>query len=57
LAWKSGIFSIVLSYDILEEYMEVVQELQNRYPTVKALEIKYYANCIVSEKEVKNATT
>ena len=39
LTWKSGLFTLVISHDILEEYLETVQELQNRYPTVKALEI------------------
>ena len=39
LAWKSGLFTLVISHDILEEYLETVQELQNRYSTVKALEI------------------
>ena len=39
LTWKSGLFTLVISHDILEEYLETVQELQNKYPTVKALEI------------------
>jgi len=39
LAWKSNIFTLVISHEILEEYLEVVQELQNIYPTVKALDI------------------
>lgn len=39
LAWKSNLFNLVISHDILEEYLEVVQDLQERYPTVQALEI------------------
>ena len=39
LAWKSKIFTFVISHAILEEYLEVVHELQNRYSTIKALDI------------------
>lgn len=39
LGWKSRLFTLVISHEILEEYFEVVQELQNQYPTIQALEI------------------
>ena len=35
-AWNGGVFELVISPEILEEYRRVVEELSSQYPSVEA---------------------
>lgn len=35
-AWNEGVFELVISPEILEEYRRVVEELSSKYPSVEA---------------------